>query len=157
MKEFKEMTEAERLAVICCGDAEAMDFVARWAEYCHAGDDIVDSDNLRAEHIIRTSLVLPVLLFTHPFFLRNPAITVSLRQVVLLVANTYADSVAWEHSHAPWQRAHADVLRHAGNEMVFAVAQICGGYDHARMISAEQRTVCYRTQHPENETEEKAA
>lgn len=141
----------ERLSRICCGDAQAMDFLCQWAKYCHAIDDIIDGDNRSPEHVINTSGAMPVLLFTHPFFVRNPAITVALRQVVLLVANTYADSVAWEKSPLLWQREHADVLRHCGNEMVFAVAQLCGGYEHARTISLEQREICYHTQHPDKE------
>jgi len=141
------MNEAERIAKACCGDPQAMEFIALWAEYCHAIDDIVDQENTCAEHIIRTCGPLPVMLCTHPFFVRTPMHAVALRQVMLLVANAYADSVAWERSASDWQRNHSDVLRHAGNEMIFAVAQICGGYEHARKISLEQRTVCHLNQH----------
>jgi hypothetical protein len=144
------MTDQQRALTICCGDAQAAEFLMLWAEYCHAIDDLVDGANTASEHIIRTSGLLPLMLCTHPFFLRSPAISIELRRVWLLVANTYADSVLWEKTgEEEWQRAHADVLRHCGNDMVFAVAQICGGYDHARTISREQRAICYHTQHTE--------
>lgn len=149
-----DVNDLERVKSICLGDEEAMHFLLTWAEYCHALDDIVDGDRTDPEHIIRTAGMLPVVLFTHSFFLRSVQIASALRQVALLVANTYADSVAWERSASEWKRRHADVMRHAGNEMVFAVAQIVGGYDHARKLSAAQREVCYFSQHNEQQKEE---
>lgn len=149
-----ETTEA-RVARICKGDVEAIDFLCVWARYVHGIDDIVDGDTKEAEDIIAT-FALSATLLTHPFFLRTPTHAAALRQTFLSVANAYADSVAWEKSSIPWQRQQADCLRHCGNEMVFAVAQICGGYDHARTISLEHREIAYEAQHPELK-EEKAA
>lgn len=144
MKILNETTE-QRIARVCCQDREAIEFLCIWARYCHGVDDIVDGDCKTAEAILSTFSVAP-LLFSHPFYLRNLC---ALRQVVLLVTNMYADSVKWENGKELWQREFANCYRHCGNEMLIAVAQICGGYDHARTISLEQRSICYETQHPE--------
>lgn len=114
-----------------------------WARYCHEVDDIVDGGRKGPEALLST-LALAAMVYSHPFYLRNLA---ALRQVALLVTNTYADSVAWANSAVPWQRAFADCYRHCGNEMVFAVAALCGGYDHLRSIAQEQRVMCYEVQH----------
>lgn len=137
--------EEKRILEICKGNQEAYDFLNLWARYCHEIDDIVDGARLAPEEVIAT-FALATMVYSHPFYLRNlPA----LRQVVLLIANMYADSVAWENEGQQWQREFSNCYRHAGNEMVFAVAQLCGGFEHVRSVSAEQREICYRTQHPE--------
>lgn len=142
---LKETTE-QRITRLCCGDREAIEFLCLWAKYCHAIDDVVDKDVQDAEGIVSTFSLAPVL-FSHPFYLRH---MFALRQVVLLVANMYADSIAWEKEPEQWKREFANCYRHCGNEMLIAVAQICGGYDHARQFSLEQRELCYAVQHPES-------
>jgi len=128
------------------GNEEAMDFLGHhWGPYVHAIDDIVDED-VCPEHKIE-AFARAAYLYTHPFFLKNVC---ALRQVVLLVTNTYADSVAWAGSTSDWQRDWADHARHAGMEMVIAVAQIVGGYMHARAISQEQRVLCHVEHHDRN-------
>lgn len=141
---LKETTE-QRIFRICRGDREAVEFLCLWARYCHAIDDLVDEDVKGPEKLLSAFAQSPVL-FSHPFYLRN---MFALRAVVLLVTNMYADSVAWERSSLPWRREFANCYRHCGNEMLIAVAQICGGFDHAQTISLEQRELCYNTQHPE--------
>jgi hypothetical protein len=139
----KARTDIELLKRICLGNEEAMDFLSQhWAPYVHAIDDIVDEE-VDAEFKIK-AFARAAYLYTHPFFLKHVS---ALRQVILQVTNSYADSVAWEKSEMPWQRQWADHHRHAGMEMVIAVAMIVGGYDHARAISLEQRTICYVEHH----------
>lgn len=124
-------------------DAEAIDFLSQhWAPYVHAIDDIVDEE-VSAEGKI-AAFARAAYLYTHPFFMKHAG---ALRQVVLLVTNMYADSVAWEKSDVDWQRDWSDHNRHAGMEMVIAVAMIVGGYEHARAISLEQRVICYVGHH----------
>jgi hypothetical protein len=137
-------TDGQLLERVCRGNTEAMDFLAHyWSPYVHAIDDIIDGDKAGAEFILET-FALAAQLYSHPFYLAHIA---ALRQVVLLVTNLYADSVAWERSAVKWQAQWADHNRHAGMEMVVAVAQICGGYAHARAISREQRCICYVEHH----------
>lgn len=128
---------------VCCGNAEAMDFLANhWGPYVHAIDDIID-EAPGAEFVLAT-FARAVVLYTHPFFLRNAA---TLRQLVLVITSTYADAVAWERAEEPWKREWADHHRHVGMDMVVAVAQICGGYAHGRLISQEQRAICWAEHH----------
>ena len=130
----------------CLGDREAMDFLLLWNRYVHEIDDILDGDADSAEDILRT-FARAAMLYSHPFYLKNIA---ALRQVVLIVTNAYADSVAWEKSGVEWKRNWADHNRHAGLEMVLAVAMILGGYDHARAISPEQREICQHDHHDQD-------
>lgn len=132
---------------VCRGDREAMDFLSQWwAPYVHGIDDIIDGDRCGPEDVLR-EFARAAGLFSHPFYLRNLQ---GLRQVVLNVTNGYADSVAWEKSPVAWQREWADHHRHVGMEMVIAVAMICGGFEHARSISLEQRAICYAEHHGRN-------
>ena len=132
---------------ICCGNAEAMDWLANhWSHYVHEIDDIIDGDRPAAEDILSTFARAP-LVFSHPFYLKHMA---ALRQLVLVINNLYADTVKWEKSKVAWQRDFADHNRHCGMEMVVAVAQICGGYDHGRKISEEQREICWQEHHEKN-------
>jgi hypothetical protein len=138
-------TDEQRALRICNGNASAAEFLCLWARYCHAADDVVDGDTKDAEGVINAFALAP-LVFGHPFYLDNMS---ALRVVALLVSNMYADSEDMKDGGKPWMRQFADVYRHAGNEMVLAVALICGGYEHVRAISFEQRATCYETQHKE--------
>lgn len=146
---LKGQQDLQLLQRICRGDTEAMDFLSQhWAPYVHDIDDIVDEvlparGQVDAERVLR-AFARAAYLFSHPFYLKHIG---ALRQVVLVVTNMYADSVAWERSAVPWQREWADHARHAGMEMVIAVAMIAGGYEHARAISQEQRVICWHEHH----------
>lgn len=140
-------TQEQRIMRVCNGNQEAYEFLCLWARWCHEIDDIIDGDRKGAEAIIATFALAPVVL-SHSFYIRH---LLALRSVVMLVINMYADSVSWEFGHEQWKRDLANCYRHAGNEMVFAVAQLCGGYEHVRTVSQEQRQICYLKQHPEAE------
>jgi hypothetical protein len=114
----------------CNGNEAGFAFLALWNQYVHAIDDIVDGQATPETTI--TTFACAANVFSHPFYLANRA---ALYAVVMLVANAYADSVSWEKSDRDGQRTMSDVLRFAGNEMLFAVALICGGYAHLRKIS----------------------
>jgi hypothetical protein len=135
-------TDHERALRICCGNESAAQFLCLWAQYCHGVDDIVDGDTKDAEGVIHAFALAPIV-YGHPFFLEHIS---ALRVVALLVSNMYADSEKMK-TGVGWMKSFADVYRHAGNEMVLAVALICGGYEHMRAVSFEQRATCYDTQH----------
>lgn len=138
-----EMQQAA-LKRACLGNAEAMDFLKRWGDYCHAVDDIEDEQT--TAELRQATFIAALELYTHPFFRANlPA----LKQVVYSAANLYTDSLAWEKSKVKWQREFADWARHAGAEMVLAVANIVGGFAHMRSISLELRTVNWSEHHNE--------
>lgn len=138
-----EMQQAA-LQRACLGTAEAMDFLKRWSDYVHAIDDIEDIETT-AEFRLST-FIAALELYTHPFFLKN---SIALKQTVYNCTNLYADAVAWEKSPVAWQRGFADWARHAGAEMVLAIACIVGGYQHMRSISLELRTVNWSEHHNE--------
>lgn len=126
------------------GNREAMDWLANWwSLYVHQIDDIIDGERTTAEEILAT-FALAIGVYSHPFYLQH---LVALRQLVLNVTNLYADSVQFERSDVAWQREWSDHNRHAGQELVLAVACICGGYQHMRTISAEQRVMCHSDHH----------
>lgn len=137
---------------LCKGDAEAKAFIAGWARWCHGIDDVVDGDRDSAEDIIR-AFAGSILLFSSPFYQRH---TVHLAAIALNVAHKYADAARWEHSGVEWERRWADYLRHAGRDMMMAVAFIIGGYDHAREMSVLQWDLCRKQQHGEEASESPA-
>lgn len=134
--------DEKNLSYVCCGNQEAMDFLAKWQKYVHAIDDIIDEE-VTNEFIIQT-FAQAIYIYSHSFYLSNIQ---NLRQIVINCTNAYADSVAFEKSEEQWQREFADHYRHFGCEMVIAVASICGGYLHCRTISLELRTACWMGHH----------
>jgi len=129
---------------VCCGDREAMDFIANhWMPYAGEVDDIIDGHITTPEQILNV-FARAAYLYTHPFFVKHAAV---LRTLILLCTNTFADTVAWEKSPDDWKRQWADHHRHTGMDVVLAVAMICGGYEHARLCSQEQRSLCYHEHH----------
>lgn len=142
----KNMDE-QLLRRVCCNNAEAMDFLAHWwSPYVHEIDDIVDGERTAPREVLAT-FARAAGLFSHSFYLRN---MLALRQLVLTVTVLYADSVEFERSNVAWQKEWADHNRHAGMEMVVAVAMICGGYEHGAAISREQRVICWQEHHDRN-------
>lgn len=124
------------------GNEEACKFLIAFHVWCHEIDDLVDGE-CGAEGIIRVAMH-SASLFTMPFYQQFGA---TLLPHIAAIANLYADSVAWEKDEAEWKRRLADVWRSAGNEMIFAVAFICGGFDHMRKFSAALRAISYSDQH----------
>lgn len=133
---------------ICCGNPDALRFVMHWNLFCHGVDDIVDMPEFREspEQIVSVFAEANVL-FTLPFYQANFA---KLQTTVMLVANAYADSVAWEKSSELHQQRLSDVLRSYGNEMLIAIALICGGYQHMRRMSPKIRERSWADQHGAN-------
>lgn len=129
---------------VCCGDSDAMDFLANhWSPYVHEIDDIMDGERPAKRDQLKT-FGRAIALYSHPFYLRHMA---ALRAVALNVTVTYADVVDWESSPDEWKANWVDANRHCGMDMVLAVAGICGGYEHAFNISQEQRAICWLDHH----------
>ena len=126
--------ETEMLNHACRGDAAAVDFTKRALAYFHAADDLVDTEQEPEEKL--KTLVRAQELYTHIFFVRNAH---GLNAVLRTCESIYADSVAWEKSDDPDQRAWADHARHCGFDLILAVADICGGWEHRRAVSRDVR------------------
>lgn len=125
--------------VIACGNVEARSVLESWWEFCHAVDDVIDEQQWNADSILN-AFALGLGFYSHPFYRRYALV---LQMPVLLATNFYADSVVWEKEPVLWKRQWADVLRHAGNELIVAVAIIVGGFDHAQKISRALLASCY--------------
>jgi hypothetical protein len=135
----------QALARACLNDAEAMSFLRLWSGYVHGIDDLIDEPGMTNE--AKIGLFIQALqVYNHPFYLKHRT---SLNPIIIGVTNLYADSVAWEKSPDAWKQAFSDWARHAGAEMVLAVANLAGGYAHMRRISLELRTVNYCEHHNE--------
>jgi len=83
-------------------------------------------------------------LFSSPFYRTHCD---QLYLVVQLLTRAYQDSVIMEESDTPWKRATADVLRHAGADMVRAVALLCGGYEHLSRFSMDLHSMAWMEHH----------
>ncbi len=141
------------LCLQCCkGNTQAIEFCDHWFHYCHSIDDLIDTQingaiTMTPEAILKI-FVQANLLYNSVFYRTFHS---ALQPVVLLVTNAYADSVEWEKSDVNRRSTMADVLRCCGNDMFFAVAMICGGWDHARSVSAKIRDASWIYQHDEND------
>lgn len=135
---FKEERSAF-YRTIANGDAAAHDFLCQWHDYCHEIDDIIDTPDWSSERLLKL-FEFANRVYTHPFYALHRKV---LSPVVLVATSLYADSNAWEKDDQLWKRWWADVLRHCGNEVIFTVAQICGGYFHVRSITAPLMAMCY--------------
>lgn len=126
----------EWCVALCNGNQEAMTFCDIWYRYCHAIDDLVDTvvdgrPTMSKDQMI-SIFFTAALLYNCSFYVKNRDL---LSPIVLLVTNTYRDSVAWENSSKSHLRAMGDVFRTCGNEMYVMVALLCGGEDHMRKMS----------------------
>lgn len=127
------------------GNRTALEFLVMWHEYLHEIDDLIDNKVTDPQQWIR-AFANANLVYSHDFY---TAYARDLRLIVMIATNAYADSVAWESVGVEWQRQWADISRHAGLEMVFAVAVICGGYDKMRAISAPLKEFAHKCHHDE--------
>jgi hypothetical protein len=118
-----EMTEF--YSRVARGDRDAFVFLCAWHEYCHEIDDALDLFLPDPEQIV-TICAHAVDLYCLPFFKRHSA---RLEPVAKSITGTYLLTVEWERlANDERKRRAADILRHCGNDMVYAVAEIVGGW-----------------------------
>lgn len=127
------------MGVIARGNPIAKDLLEKWWTFCHAVDDVID-ENQWNEESITNCLAHGIAFYSHPFYRRYQA---ALQMPALLATNFYEDSVTWERDPVLWKRQWADVLRHAGNDVIMAVAFLVGGYKHMQAVSRPVLASCY--------------
>lgn len=94
-----------------------------FTDLAHRVDDLVDKDSRDSEFIIST-MSLSRKVFTSPVYLNFRS---ELDVVDEVINGIYFVSTKWEKSDDQWKRQQADVLRHCGYSMFFAVVYIyCG-------------------------------
>lgn len=140
----KQMDEIyERLLQEASGDnPEAFRFLIAWSNYCHAVDDIIDSDIRDSEGILNV-FVMAQEIYGSNFYLSNFD---RLFHSIRVVTSSYADSVSMARSTELWQREEANIIRSCGNDIILLVASITGGYGVMRKIAFQLRKHSYEKQ-----------
>jgi hypothetical protein len=123
-------------------------FLYKFATYCHLIDDVIDVKEIRdnPQSILKvTHLALDI--YSSQFFRDNVSL---LHPIILMIHNTYADSVEWEHSEIKWKATQADTLRCFGNEIILVLIERVFGYDKMREFSTKIREGSYKRHHTED-------
>ena len=128
------------------GNRAALEFMVMWHEYVHEIDDLIDNNVTDPQRWL-SAFAHANLVYSTDFY---AAYARDLRLVVMTATNAYADSVLWEKDGNAWQKKWADVIRHSGIDMIYAVAVICGGYELMRQISAQLKEFAHKCHHDEN-------
>lgn len=106
------------------GDNDALAFLLLWHEYCHQWDDAVDLFLPDKERLMRVA-ALAIDVYSCAFYQRHAA---TLSAIAKHATATFLLSAKWEKDDDKGRRLGADVLRHCGNDMVYAVADLVGGW-----------------------------
>lgn len=120
----------------CQGREDAYAFICAWQTFCSAVDDLNDGDIKGVDALSRTFFV-SIQTLTSNFWQQHGR---DLYLLSALITNDYIDS----HNCDVKFR---DFLRSNGNQMLMAVAFICGGFDHLRKMSLKIREISYREHH----------
>ena len=133
---------------LCKGNEQAMQTCDLWYSAVHGLDDLVDSlqdgrPRMSREQMIKLFFTFACL-YNSPFYVANRD---TLFPIVAQVTNTWADSVAWEHSPKAHLRTMADVFRICGDEFFIMVALLTGGYEHMRTMSMKIKERDWTGQH----------
>lgn len=144
----------EILLETSCGNDDAFRFLCGWHYFCHSVDDIVDENFVSKD---RKQFIIDTFLYSKELFSCNfyRQFHRELSSVVDVICNAYADSVSFEHSTEAWQQEMRDIIRFQGNDMLCAVAKICGGYETMRSVSAKLRNLIQ--EHRDGEKQQKVA
>lgn len=117
---------------------EALAFTNLYCQYCHAIDDIIDEEyppKGKSKFII-DAFELAERLFSSHYFISN---YYWLKPVIAIVRNDYSNACLWEEESEDWKKLHADVLRHSGYNVFFAIVEHEFGWAALSAISARFR------------------
>jgi len=127
------------MGVIARGNPGAWELMKLWWTFCHAVDDVIDESQWNADCVLG-AFANGIAFYSHPFYQRHVS---ALQMPALLATSFYEDSVVWEKEPILWKRQWADVLRHAGNDVILAIAFLVGGYEHMQAMSRSILASCY--------------
>lgn len=122
---------------------DAKMFLATYCDYCHRLDDIIDEKITDSEYILKTA-AMAADIFNSNFWRDNCNL---LYVIEALVNNDYADANVWQGNAVEWKRNQADILRHSGNNMIFAVILLTKGREALRRFSGQIREVSHLMHH----------
>jgi len=126
-------------AQVANGNPLAEDWLCRYYDFAHAVDDVIDLERWDPESVLAV-LVQASEVYAHPFYVLHG---LRLQLPIITSTDTYLDSVHWEKAPELWKRQWAEVMRHAGNEVIMAVGMICGGWETVRKLSAPWMASCF--------------
>jgi len=129
------------IGVVCKGNAEAFEFCAAFAEWCHWIDDCIDKDHLcLPETAIRVNLRAFLAFSSNAFFQRHKE---CLTPLIVQAFRSYADSNGWEKRMDVRDRRAADVLKGYYHEVLWHTAYLAGGWEHLAFITKKYRSYDY--------------
>jgi len=115
---------------------EALEFFLLYNDYVNQVDDLID-EKFTKEGFLK-SLYTASLLYSSNYFTNNRAFLLPIEHNII---NTYADTVQWETCEDPKRKQAADVLRHCGQDMLFAIIKLEFGYEALRQVSPKLREI----------------
>lgn len=119
--------------VIANGNEQAALFLVDYVAFCHHTDDLIDDrQQCSDESIIKIQLnLLRHFCFTG-WVQQNSA---SLFPLIVSGFNAWLDSNVMANSTDKRTQLSSDVVKGIYHEIVYAVAFLCGGYEHMRLVS----------------------
>lgn len=145
MINFDDQKLLEKLQVYLGNCPDAIRFVKAFQDYCHNIDDIIDEKITDPEKILKVFLQA-CSIYSSAFYQRY---AIQLHSVIMVITNSYADSVKMDHSGIAWKKKVSDVLRTAGNDMLILVVGIVAGWESMRDVSELIREYSYAEHHNE--------
>lgn len=142
MIDHDKQLEAERnqfYETVACGNRLAYDFLTLFHGYMHEIDDIIDESDWTPERVL-ACFASACRVYSHPFYSANRK---ALSPSILVATSVYHDSNQWEKDPALWKRWFADVMRHSGNQVIFTVAHLCGGWKHMQGLTKPLMAASY--------------
>lgn len=121
------------------GNELAREWLCLFHDYCHELDDVIDIPDWSPARVLAV-FERANLIYTHPFY---AAYRAQLTPAIQVATAIYSDANHWEKEPDLWKKQWADVMRHSGNEVIFSVAFITGGYAHLKSITRPMLAMCY--------------
>lgn len=122
---------------ITCGNKSAQEFITSFVDLCHTIDDVVDEpEKVDDERIIRNLLRFLKVLTLNQWVAQ---FQVSIIAIISTSFPAWLDANKWEHSGTDIQKRDVDVLKGMYHEVVWYIAEQCGGYEHARTVTTKYR------------------
>lgn len=128
---------SQDLDIVTCGNKSAADFITAFVNYCHMLDDIKDEPaKVDDERMIGETLRFLKCLTLNAWVAQYQ---VPIMALISVSFTAWLDSNKWEATGTDIQKRDVDILKGMYHEVVWYIAEQCGGYDHARAITIKYR------------------
>lgn len=127
----------EEAKLITNGNPHAAGFLLAFVRFCHLLDDVIDKDvPVNDERLAKESLDLIEELLLNPFVQEHRIV---LWPLIVVAFNAWLDANKWENSRNKVLQRDADVLKGVYHEVCWMTARLCGGWEHMRKVTTENR------------------